>query len=38
MYARPATEISAGELPDILGKKLVRSLERGELISRQDLR
>lgn len=38
MYARPATKISASELPDILGKKLVRDLERGELISREDLR
>jgi N-acetylneuraminate synthase/N,N'-diacetyllegionaminate synthase len=38
MYARPATKISAGELPDILGKTLMRDLGRGELISRQDLR
>lgn len=38
MYARPATEIPAGELPGILGKTLVRNLERGELISRRDIR
>jgi sialic acid synthase SpsE len=37
MYARPAIKIPASELPDILGKRLLRDLLRGELISRQDL-
>lgn len=37
MYARPATEIPAGESPRIVGRIVTRALLRGELICRRDL-
>jgi len=38
MYARPAIHIRAAELSQIVGRRLLRSLRRGELILREDLR
>ena len=38
MFARPATQIPAIQLPEVVGKMLIRDLDRGELIFKQDLR
>lgn len=37
MFARPASEFSADEMKDLLGREIKRSLRRGELIERDDL-
>lgn len=34
MYARPATEFAAAELPQLIGKRLVTAVQRGQLIPR----
>lgn len=34
MYARPATEFAAHELPALIGKRLVSAVQRGQLIPR----
>lgn len=38
MYARPASEIPAGDLHQVVGRTLARSLGHGELVSRRDLK
>jgi N,N'-diacetyllegionaminate synthase len=34
MYARPSTEFAASELPQLIGKRLVTAVQRGQLIPR----
>lgn len=38
MYARPATEFAASELPAVVGRVLERPLKRGQLLPRDAIR